>query len=209
MHVLTAKAVSVRVSLLPDAVRRESAGGSVTLPPALSTSVRPLGVRSCSSWRTRCWVRTACGEVAGGPHAAARAPTGTRKRCTAARATAGSTSIGCGRCRPGCRCRGATAGVGSWRSMCRRGSARTRHARRSACCAMSTGARRQPRSSFRAGPALLWLCWSRAPRPGPRSWTRSGSHRRTTQLRSPPPSRGVSSSGSPPLVTARPGTRIS
>ncbi len=70
----------------------------------------------------------------------------------------------------GCRCRGATAGVGSWRSMCR-GSARTRYARRSACCATSTGARRQPRSSFRVGPALSWLCWSRAPHPGPRSRT--------------------------------------
>ncbi|MFI7312263.1 transposase [Streptomyces hygroscopicus] len=45
--------------------------------------------------------------------------------------------------------------------------------------------------------------------PGPRSWTRSGSHQRTTQLRSPPPSRGVSSSGSSPLVNGRTGTRIS
>ncbi|WP_413098132.1 hypothetical protein [Streptomyces sp. Inha503] len=63
--------------------------------------------------------------------------------------------------------------------------------------------------SFRAGHRSSWPCWKRVPRPGPRSWTRSGSDRRTTQLRSPPPSSGVSSSGSSPLVNGRPGTRIS
>ncbi|MFD0167036.1 transposase [Streptomyces decoyicus] len=36
-------------------------------------------------------------------------------------------------------------------------------------------------SSSRAGPTPSWPFWSRAPRPGPRSWTRSGWDRLTTR----------------------------
>ncbi|WP_411978184.1 transposase [Streptomyces scopuliridis] len=86
---------------------------------------------------------------------------------------------------------------------------RTRRARQSGCSATSTDGRRRRRSSFRAGPTPSSPCWSRAPRPGPRSWTRSGSARRTTRPRSPPSSCGVSWIGSSPRASGRPTTRTS
>ncbi|NEA76091.1 transposase [Streptomyces sp. SID13588] len=62
---------------------------------------------------------------------------------------------------------------------------------------------------IRAGSTPSWRCWSRAPPPGPRSWTRSGWGRWTTRPRSPPVSCEVSSRGSLPRVSGGPGTRTS
>ncbi|MFD9516239.1 transposase [Streptomyces sp. NPDC059979] len=55
------------------------------------------------------------------------------------------------------------------------------------------------------GPTPSSPCWSRAPPPGPRCWTRSASDRRMTRPRSPPISCGVSSNGSSPRASGRPG----
>src|SRR3954465_1473931 len=115
--------------------------------------------------------------------------------------SARSTSSGCARCWPACRCRGCSAGGSCWPSTPHPGCARTPRPRPSGCSATSTAALERPTRSRRAGRISWWPRWKADRRAGRRCWTRAGWARPRTPPRSPPSSCARRSAG-----CARPGT---